>query len=60
MTSATPKAVPRTIYHPKHGAKEFPSGGAAKRAIDLDPKWSLEPPRGPKRRRWFTLWLLRT
>lgn len=36
---------PRTLYNIRTGAvKVFPSGGAAKRAIELDPNWSFTPP----------------
>lgn len=36
---------PRTLYNLRTGAvKVFPSGGAAKRAIELDQNWSYTPP----------------
>jgi hypothetical protein len=53
---------PRVLYNLRTGAvKSFPSGGAAKRAIELDPNWSYEMRKAPqtKRRRWWTLWLLK-
>jgi hypothetical protein len=48
-------AKPRVLWNHKTGiAKEFPSGGAAKRAIELDPSWKYEAPRVSKvRKSWL-------
>lgn len=38
-------ARPRTMYNHRTGqSKQFPSGGAAKRAAELDPNWRENPP----------------